>query len=77
MRVCENFATCFDNEVDAIARLVGQHDWYRLPPEERRGCLIDAIEEKFEMGTFWRRVAGCVGSSQLWKTENQRYPPDP
>ena len=36
MRVCElnprageDIATCFDNEVDAIVRLVGQHDWYR------------------------------------------------
>jgi hypothetical protein len=45
----EDIATYFDNEVDAIVRLVGQHDWCRLPPEERRGCLIDAIEEEFEM----------------------------
>jgi hypothetical protein len=83
MRVCEinprageDIATCFDNEVDAIVRLVGQHDWYRLPPEERRGCLIDAIEEEFEMGTFWRRVANCVASPmQLWKAANQSYAP--
>jgi hypothetical protein len=45
MRVCEinprageDIATCFDNEVDAIARLVGQHDWYRYRP--RSGAAV-------------------------------------